>query len=166
MSATSLRAKLRRIRWFFKRECEVPFIGSMTRRWGIWESQRKFSLFGADVSVLIERIEPPSERQVALLEELIRREQELHAKVQHEVFQLYSEDDQRELLLTGPPEELAPQFNHPEEMWKLIELTEIFIPKDDTRDFDISIGFSCTWEEEHALVVRLRDWGIVDSNFE
>jgi len=62
-------------------------------------------------------------------------------------------------------EQCAPRLAESRQIWKLIRDAEISISdrcKDDNEEVvEFRMTFACSWDDEHGLGVKFRDWKIV-----
>lgn len=109
----------------------------------------------------------PTPRQVRIVRAVLDYPHDLRGLVERSVFDHYQEHVYGAIDFGSPEDdqECAPQLTESRQIWKLISGAELWI-KSVHRDeheaaVEFALKFYCTWDEEHGLGVRFRDWQIV-----
>jgi hypothetical protein len=105
--------------------------------------------------------------QVEVLKAILRYPHDLRGEFEQRLFAYYQKDvyDCIEFLDedgTDVSDECAPRMDEPGQIWTLIEGPEVYIHCCFRSEPAIAfeLAFTCTWDDEHGLGVRYRDWQI------
>jgi uncharacterized protein DUF6985 len=109
----------------------------------------------------------PTPRQVRIARAVLDYTHDLRGVVERGVFDYYQEHVFGAIDFGDPEveQECAPRLAEPGEIWRLIPGAEIWISQfckqghEDAVEFTLT--FECSWDQEHGLGVKFRDWRIV-----
>jgi hypothetical protein len=110
----------------------------------------------------------PTPRQVRIVQAILDYPHDLRGLVERGVFDYYQAEVFGAIDFGDPEveQECAPPLTDPAQIWKLIPGADIWISQfykegyEDAVEFKMT--FECSWDEEHGLGVKFRDWQIVD----
>ena len=109
----------------------------------------------------------PTPRQVRIVQAVLDYPHDLREMFEHKVFDYYQNHIYGAIDFGSPEDdqECAPQLAESGQIWRLISGPELWIKQvylDEHVDaVEFTMAFGCTWDEEHGLGVRFRDWQIV-----
>jgi hypothetical protein len=138
-----------------------------------WTGRAHIPFWGEALPVTLKAVEGDRlvPRQVRILREMLAYPHDLRPAFDRRLFDYYQQhvygcidfgpdDDGTDLADT-----LAPRLDTPGDIWKLINGPELWIRwccKDEHEAaVEFELDFTCTWDDEHGLGVRYRDWEIV-----
>ena len=152
-------------------QMQDPIFGTLTFAHDIqWEKEEPISLFGHDVIVSFghDGQAGPDDRQRAIYQQFQAKQEQLKPILQEAMFDYYQRvcEEYREAI--GEEEEAdeyAPILTGSDEIWRLVEASSIFIPRQDAEtvdnlEYDFSISWHSTWDDEHGLQVGFRNWQV------
>jgi len=98
---------------------------------------------------------------------------DLRELVETSVFDFYKKQVHGTIGFFGSPEEVqkaveqcVPELTESSQVWKLIRGAEIWISEfykaEDDGVVEFKMTFTCSWDDEHGLGLKFRDWKIVD----
>jgi len=109
----------------------------------------------------------PTPRQIRIARAILDYPHNLRGVVENGVFDYYQTHVFGAIDFGDPvvEKECAPCLTEPGQVWRLIPGAEIWISQFCKQGFEEAIEFKltfeCSWDEEHCLGVKFRDWQIV-----
>jgi hypothetical protein len=136
---------------------------------GFWSGTALVPCLKSELPIWLLTYEPePTPRQLSILRAILAYPKDLRADLQEQLFKYYQtqvygsadhfDDDDNDVT-----EERAPRLKKSHEIWRLVEDPEICIADygELERGIEFKIRFACTWDDEHGLGVKYKDWAIV-----
>lgn len=137
-----------------------------------WTGTTLIRFWGQPLNITLQTVEHDRlvPRQVRILREVLAYPHDLRPAFERTLFDYYQQhvygciDCGLDEDGTDPTDHLIPHLDSPREIWKLIQGPELWLHwccKDEYEEaVEFELDFTCTWDDEHGLGVRYRDWQI------
>ncbi len=158
------------------KQIDHPILGTIVGDGWLWILQRKFaapfsSITPKEMSIAVDDAqEHPSSIQLQVMVDPIQAPDSFREEIENALFEAYRDEIRPDTLLMFGDDPLAygvspekvpeilPEINEPTEIWRIVTGVASILVHEDAH---IGIGFEVIFDEEHNVVVNIRD-GHVD----
>jgi hypothetical protein len=99
----------------------------------------------------------PTSTQIRTLAELVGERDDLRRRIQRSLFRYYKDEVREDV-----PASAAPPLRRSADLWPMLSEPEIWVDDRGEAGTNFVLAFSCSWDREHGLCVRVQDWRVVD----
>jgi hypothetical protein len=142
----------------FKRaKLEVPGLGALQRRGGVWLGAMPLGGFPSVPLELAGTHDGVPEARVRLARDLMVRYDSLRPSIQEGLYDHYKP------YLENPDDDGLPAIDSAAEIWDYVALAHVRIEPLAGIE-TVEIGFDTTWDVEHTPAARFQNWQLVEFN--
>jgi hypothetical protein len=136
-----------------------------------WQGTAFVPFWGETLEINLDPVEDGrfTPRQMTILRAIVGSRRRLRRKFERRLFEHYQREvygciDFRDDEGNDLSDQYAPRLDKAGQIWKLIQGPEVMIDwccKSENEDaIEFELDFTCTWDDEHGLGVRYRNWEI------